>query len=84
MRCPIHVYVCLVRQVSVVSDERKISQLIKEAELNIEAGNHEEAEHQLFQVWGMAKQTRNLTLESMIINLYLKLNYGSVFICRPR
>jgi hypothetical protein len=52
-----------------MSDERKISQLIKEAELNIGAGNHKEAEHRLLQAWGIAKQTRNLTLISIITNL---------------
>jgi len=52
-----------------MSNETKISQLIKEAESNIEVGNHEEAEHRLLQAWGIAKQTRNLTLTSKITNL---------------
>lgn len=52
-----------------MSDERKISQLIKEAELNVEAGNLKEAEHRLFQALGIAKQTRNLTLVSKIKSL---------------
>jgi len=53
-----------------MSGEGKISQLIKEAELNIGAGNHKEAEHRLFQAWGIAKQTRNLTVASKITNLF--------------
>lgn len=61
--------VCLARQVSVVSDEKKISRLIKEAELNIGAGNHKEAEHLLFQAWGIAKQTHNPALTGTITNL---------------
>ena len=56
-----------------MSDERKISQLIKEAELNIERGNHKEVEHQLFQAWEMVKQIPNPTLESRIIDLGRKI-----------
>ncbi len=56
-----------------MSGERKIGQLIREAELNIEAGNHKEAEHQLVKAWGMAKQTQNLTLASKITNLFKKI-----------
>jgi len=56
-----------------MSDERKINQLIKEAELKIATGNHKEAEHQLFQAWGMMKQARDRTLESTIINLGKKM-----------
>jgi SAM-dependent methyltransferase len=52
-----------------MSEERKISQLIKEAELNIGAGNHKEAEHRLFQAWGIAKQTRNLALARIVTDL---------------
>jgi ubiquinone/menaquinone biosynthesis C-methylase UbiE len=66
-------HACLVRQVSVMSDEREISQLIEEAELNIGAGNHKEAERRLFQALGMAKQTRNRTLASRITNLLGKI-----------
>ncbi len=73
MLCPIRIFVCLAIRVSVMSDEMKISQLIKEAELNIDAGNHKEAEHLLFQAWGIAKQTRNLTLTSIITNLCAKI-----------
>lgn len=73
MSCPIHTYACLVRQVSAMSDEKKIDQLIKEAKLNIGAGKHNEAEHRLFQAWGMAKQTRNLTLASIITDLCRKI-----------
>lgn len=53
-----------------MSGEGKISRLIKEAELNIGAGNHKEAEHRLFQAWGIAKQTGNLTVASKITNLF--------------
>ena len=56
-----------------ISDERKISQLIEEAELNIGAGNQKEAEHRLFHAWGIAKQTRNLTLASQMSNLFGKI-----------
>jgi SAM-dependent methyltransferase len=70
LTCPIHVHVGLVRQVSMMSNERKISQLAKEAELNIGAGNLKEAEHRLFQAWGMAKQTRNQALASRITDLF--------------
>ncbi|MGD8545913.1 MAG: class I SAM-dependent methyltransferase [Candidatus Bathyarchaeota archaeon] len=56
-----------------MSDESKINQLIKEAESNIRTGNHKEAEHQLFQAWGIKNQTQNLTLESKIINLCRKI-----------
>lgn len=52
-----------------MSDENKISQLIREVELNIGAGNYREAEGLLFQVWGMAKQTQDPTLIGKIIDL---------------
>jgi len=52
-----------------MSDESKINQLIKEAELNIGAGNFKEAENRLFQALGMIKQTPNPTLTSTIIDL---------------
>lgn len=73
LSCPIHVYACLVRPVSAMNDERKLNHLIKEAELNIEAGNHKEAEHQLFQAIGIAKQTRNPVLASKITDLLGKI-----------
>ncbi len=56
-----------------MSDEKKISQLIEEAELNIGAGNHKEAELQLFQAFGIAEQTRNLALASKITSLFGKI-----------
>jgi ubiquinone/menaquinone biosynthesis C-methylase UbiE len=56
-----------------MSDERRISQLIEEAELNIGAGSHKEAEQRLFQAWEIVKQTRNLTLANKITNLLRKI-----------
>ncbi len=52
-----------------MSDKNKISQLIREVELNIGAGNYKEAEGLLFQVWEMAKQTQDPTLTRKIIDL---------------
>ena len=67
--CPIDIHLYLVRQVSVLSDESKINQLIEEAQLNIGAGNHKEAENLLFQAWGLSRQTHNPTLSSIVTNL---------------
>jgi SAM-dependent methyltransferase len=52
-----------------MSEERKVNQLIKEAELNIEAGNHREAEDRLFQAWGITRKTRNLAVARIVTDL---------------
>ncbi|UCD96920.1 MAG: class I SAM-dependent methyltransferase [Candidatus Bathyarchaeota archaeon] len=58
---------------SVMNDEKNLSQLIKEAELNIAAGKQKEAEHQLFQAFGIVHQTRNPTLARKITELLEKI-----------
>ncbi len=71
-------HACLVRQVYVMSDERKISQLIEEAELSIGAGNHKEAERRLIQALGRAKQARSQTLTNKITNLLGKIGLAVI------
>ncbi len=60
-------------RVPIVSDESKISQLIKEAELNIREGNQKEAESLLFQVWGLTKQMQDPALTSRINDLCMEI-----------